>query len=79
MSNDDGSNVGAAIGIVMGVLCLLGLIIFVIVVIYFVKRWHDKNRIAHLKFKDEEDYDSKYSSTGPATLQSFDNPTYEHL
>lgn len=69
---------GAAIGIVVGILCVLAVIIAVIVVIYFVKRWYDKNRIAHQKFKDEVDPDEKYSAGGPAvTLQTFDNPTYE--
>ena len=76
--DDDSSNAGATVGIIVGILCLIGLIILAIVVIYFVKRWHDRNRIAHQKFKDEEEYDSKHSSKGlPTTLQTYDNPTYE--
>lgn len=79
-SDDDNDNVGTAVGVVVGILCVLALIIIIVVVIYFVKRWYDRNRIAHLKFKDEidPDNDEKYSSVGPAvTMQSFDNPTYE--
>ena len=78
--SDDDNNVGAVIGVVVGILCVLAVIIIVIVVIYFVKRWYDRNRIAHQKFKDEMDPDDneKYSSVGPGvTMQSFDNPTYE--
>ena len=79
-SDDDDSNVGTIVGVVVGILCVLAVIIVIIVVIYFVKRWYDRNRIAHLKFKDEIDPDDneKYSSVGPGvTMQSFDNPTYE--
>lgn len=76
------NNVGTAIGVVVGILCVLALIVIVVVVIYFVKRWYDKNRIAHQKFKDEKDpnSDEQYSAVGPVvTLQSYNNPTYEAL
>ena len=82
-SNNDKSNAGTAVGIVVGILVVIIAIIIVIVVIVIVKRWHDRNRIAHQKFKDETDppdgNNEKYSSVGPGiiALQNYDNPTYE--
>lgn len=70
--SDDNSNVGAAVGIVVGILLVLALIAIVVVVIYFVKRWYDKNRIAHHKFTDDDDAELVKSS------ETFDNPTYEN-
>ena len=76
--SSDNNNAGAVIGIVVGILCVLGLIVIILAVIYFSKRWYDKNRIAHQKFKDEIDPDGKYSSEGPViSLQAFENPVYE--
>lgn len=75
------NNVGTAVGVVVGILCVLALIVIVIVVIYFVKRWYDRNRIAHHKFRDEidPDGDDKHPLDEPPvlSLQSFNNPTYE--
>ena len=78
--SDDDNDVGTVIGVVVGILFVLAVIIIIIAVVYFVKRWYDRNRIAHQKFKDEMDPDDneKYSSVGPGiTMQSFDNPTYK--
>ena len=47
----------------------------IVVVIYFVKRWYDRNRIAHHKFTDDDGADLVKSSEGPGI--TFDNPTYE--
>ena len=67
---------GTAVGIVVGILLVLAMIAIVVVVIYFVKRWYDKNRIAHHKFTDDDDAELVKSSEGPAI--TFDNPTYEN-
>ena len=73
--SNDNNNVGAAVGIVVGILCVLVLIVIVVVVIYFVKRWYDRNRVAHHKFRDDDDgADLVKSSEGPG----IDNPTYEN-
>ena len=63
-----------AVGIVIAILVVIGIIVLTAAVIFYLKRRHDKNGVAHQKFLDEDEADL-VKHADPIT---YDNPTYEN-